>query len=139
MGQDPGEVGAQRVEDAQDKTPEQLRAEIEDTREDLGETVEALAAKTDVKSRARARADEVKTTALRKKDELLAKAKQSTPATGNSAATNANADSRPAGATAAPNAAVEQVKGLAQDNPVPTAALAAFIGGVAVGRMIGRR
>jgi hypothetical protein len=34
---------------------------------------------------------------------------------------------------------MEQLKGLAQDNPIPTAALAAFVGGVAVGRLIGRR
>jgi len=33
--------------------PQQLRAEIEQTRADLGETVEALAAKTDVKARAK--------------------------------------------------------------------------------------
>ncbi|WP_433363259.1 DUF3618 domain-containing protein [Actinoplanes sp. CA-142083] len=33
--------------------PQQLRAEIEQTRADLGETVEALAAKTDIKSRAK--------------------------------------------------------------------------------------
>ncbi|BCJ47423.1 hypothetical protein GCM10010168_17810 [Actinoplanes ianthinogenes] len=33
--------------------PDQLRAEIEQTRAELGETVEALAAKTDVKARVR--------------------------------------------------------------------------------------
>jgi hypothetical protein len=89
-----------------------------------------LAAKTDVKTLARAKADEVKATALRKKDELLAKAKQSTPAGGSSAAVGTTADS-PAATTGTPNAAVEQLKGLAEENPVPTAALAAFIGGVA--------
>jgi ABC-type transporter Mla subunit MlaD len=35
----------------QQKTPEELREEIADTRENLGETVEQLAAKTDVKAR----------------------------------------------------------------------------------------
>jgi Protein of unknown function (DUF3618) len=39
---------------------EQLRGEIEDLREDLGDTAAALAAKTDVKARARERADELK-------------------------------------------------------------------------------
>jgi hypothetical protein len=139
MGQDPGEVGAQRVGDTQDKTPEQLRAEIEDTRENLGETVEALAAKTDLKTRARAKADDVKDTALQKKDELLAKAKQSTPSHDRSPAPGTTGDSPTAGPTQAPNAAMEQLKGLAQDNPIPTAALAAFVGGVAFGRLIGRR
>ena len=37
--------------------PEQLRLEIERTREQLGETVEALVAKADVKARARERAE----------------------------------------------------------------------------------
>jgi ElaB/YqjD/DUF883 family membrane-anchored ribosome-binding protein len=40
--------------------PEQLRAEIEDTRRELGETVAALSAKTDVKARARARLAELR-------------------------------------------------------------------------------
>jgi cobalamin biosynthesis Mg chelatase CobN len=38
---------------------EELRAEIEQTREQLGQTVEQLAAKTDVKARARAKAAEL--------------------------------------------------------------------------------
>jgi hypothetical protein len=139
MGQDPGEVGAQRVGDTQGRTPEQLRAEIEETRQDLGETVEALAAKTDVKTRARAKADEVKTTALQRKDELLAKAKQSTPAHDRSPVAGTTGDAPTASPTQVPNAAIEQLKGLAQDNPIPAAALAAFVGGVAFGRLIGRR
>ena len=39
--------------------PEQLRLEIERTREQLGETVEALVAKTDVKARAREQAEQL--------------------------------------------------------------------------------
>ncbi|GAA3350890.1 hypothetical protein GCM10020358_78500 [Amorphoplanes nipponensis] len=47
-------------------TPAELRAEIAQTRADLGETAAALAAKTDVKARVRARAAGVagQTTAL---------------------------------------------------------------------------
>ena len=71
MGQDPGEVGTQQLDDESQKTPEQLRAEIEETRENLGDTVEALAAKTDIKTRARERADELKSSAILKKEELL--------------------------------------------------------------------
>lgn len=37
-----------------------VRAEVEQTREELGETVEALASKADVKSRAQEKADEVR-------------------------------------------------------------------------------
>lgn len=42
------------------KTPAQIRAEIDQTREELGDTVEALAEKTDVKAQARAKVDDVK-------------------------------------------------------------------------------
>ncbi len=44
--------------------PQQIREDIEQTREELGETVEALAAKTDVKAQARAKVDETKQRAL---------------------------------------------------------------------------
>jgi MYXO-CTERM domain-containing protein len=37
-----------------DRTPEQIRAEIDSTRRELGDTVEALAEKTDVKAKAQA-------------------------------------------------------------------------------------
>ena len=53
------------------RSPEEIRADIEQTREEVGDTVEALAAKSDVKARARERVDEVK-----------AKAKASTPESG---------------------------------------------------------
>ena len=49
--------------------PDQLRGEIADVREDLGDTVEALAAKTDVKAQAREKVDEQKTRAQAKFDE----------------------------------------------------------------------
>ena len=42
--------------DEQPRSPEQIQADIEQTREQVGDTVEALAAKTDVKARARDRA-----------------------------------------------------------------------------------
>jgi hypothetical protein len=143
MAEDPREVGAQQLEDEEDKSADQLRAEIEETREDLGDTVEALAAKTDVKTRARARADELKRTALAKKDELVAKATNAGPVGGKEGHTTAASDS-PAGATSREGGGgvgpvLEQLKGKARDNPVPTAALAAFVGGVAFGRLIGRR
>ena len=40
--------------------PEEIQQEIEQTREHLGQTVEELAAKADVKARARAKATELK-------------------------------------------------------------------------------
>lgn len=48
------------------RSPEQIQADIDRTRRDLGDTVEALAEKSDVKQRAHDRMDEVK-------DELRAK------------------------------------------------------------------
>lgn len=42
------------------RTPEQIRAEIDATREELGDTVEALAEKTDVKAHAQAKIEEVR-------------------------------------------------------------------------------
>jgi uncharacterized protein (TIGR03382 family) len=42
------------------RTPEQIEAEIEATREELGETVSALAEKTDIKGQAQHRLEETK-------------------------------------------------------------------------------
>ena len=52
MGEDPGKAGA--------VTADELRRDIEQTREELGDTAAALGAKADVKSRAKERADEIK-------------------------------------------------------------------------------
>ena len=42
------------------RSPEEIRADIEDTREGLGDTVEQLAAKTDIKGQAKAKVESVK-------------------------------------------------------------------------------
>ena len=138
MGEVPREVGPQQLDDSQ-KTPEQLRTEIDETREDLGDTVEALAAKTDVKTRARERADELKSSALHKKDELLSKVKPSS-SDGDATAVAGEPTGSPAGGARSVDAkaTARRVKTMAQENPVPTAALAAFIGGAAFGRLISR-
>lgn len=67
--------GSQAVENAgrDERTEEELRRDIAATREELGETVAALAEKSDVKAQARQRAEHIKQTALGKKDELLGK------------------------------------------------------------------
>ncbi len=135
MGQDPGEVGAQQLDDDSQKSPEQLRAEIEETREDLGDTVEALAAKTDVKTRARERAEELKRSALLKRDELLSKVKRSSPAgeEGPPAAEPLDGAS-----TGGRTVTVGQLKDVVRENPVATAAFAAFVGGIACARLLRR-
>jgi hypothetical protein len=117
MGQDPREGQPQQLTDDQ-KSSEELRAEIEDVREDLGDTAAALAAKTDVKTRAREKADELKRAANEKKDALLSKSGRSSSGGG--------------------SAALTQARTKAKENPVIVAAVGALLGGFALGRLTRR-
>jgi Protein of unknown function (DUF3618) len=99
--------------------PAELRADIERTRLDLGDTVAALAEKTDVKTRAKDKVEEVRHAVNDKREHLMGRARESTPESAGSAAV--------------------QVREKAQANPVPTAALAAFAGGFVLGRTTKRR
>jgi hypothetical protein len=119
MGQDPGQGQSQLTDDQ--KSPEELRAEIEEVREDLGDTAAALAAKTDFKTRAREKADELKRTAAGKKDELLSKA-----------------GPPPSDGTSAGPGALTRARTTARQNPVLVAAVGALIGGFAIGRLTRR-
>ena len=47
---------------SESQTPDEIRAEIEQTRSDLGETVDALTNKVDVKAQARQKVESVKST-----------------------------------------------------------------------------
>jgi hypothetical protein len=58
-------------------TAEELHQEIEQTRQRLGETVDELAAKTDVKARARAKAAEAKVLTRAKAAELSRRVRRS--------------------------------------------------------------
>ncbi len=99
---------------SQDKSPEELRQDIEETRQQLGDTVEALAEKTDVKAQAKRRIDSLKGTARQKQEQAKAKAKAAAP------------ESAGAGA--------QQVVGAAKQNPVPVATAGAFVAGFLLGR-----
>jgi hypothetical protein len=123
MGQDESQVGA-RVAGEQ-KDPEAIRREIEETRQDLGDTAAALAAKTDVKTRAKEKVAGIKQTVTEKKESLGSNG--SAAGDGPSPAPQAQA-----------SAAVTQVKTKAQENPIPAAALAAFVCGVLFGRITKR-
>jgi ElaB/YqjD/DUF883 family membrane-anchored ribosome-binding protein len=101
-------------EQSSDKSPEELRRDIDETREQLGDTVEALAEKTDVKAQAKQRVDAVKDSARQKQEEVKAKAKAATPETASSGA--------------------QQLVGAAKQNPLPVAAVGAFVAGVLLGR-----
>jgi hypothetical protein len=59
-----------------ERSPEQIRADIDKTREELGDTVEALAGKTDVKAQANAKVEEVKAAAPESPQEAQAMVKQ---------------------------------------------------------------
>jgi chromosome segregation ATPase len=107
------------AENSPQKSPEELREEIDQTREQLGDTVEALAAKTDVKSQARERIAAVKESAQQRKDDLMTRAKQATP------------DSAGAGA--------QELTSTVQRKPVPFAAAGAFTAGLLVGWSLRRR
>jgi hypothetical protein len=121
MGEEQGAVStsvdAQRGA-GEPESPEQLRDEIEQTREELGDTVAALADKTDVKGRAKERVAEVKQTVAEKREDVMGRARESSPDGATSAAV--------------------QIKDKAQQNPLPVAALAAFMGGFLAGRITGR-
>jgi hypothetical protein len=98
------------TDETEDRTPAQVQAEIEETRAELGDTVEALVAKTDVKGQAKqavtdakatvvGKAADVKQTVAGKKDEVTAAVQETAPEsvgeTGRRAVTLAQ-DNRPA-------------------------------------------
>jgi ElaB/YqjD/DUF883 family membrane-anchored ribosome-binding protein len=102
-----------------DRSPEEIRADIEETREEVGDTVEALAAKTDVKGQAQQRIADVKQNLHDKREELTAKAKSSSPP--------------------AAQQGGQKLVAKVQDNPTPYAIGGAAVAGLLIGRLIGRR
>jgi ElaB/YqjD/DUF883 family membrane-anchored ribosome-binding protein len=119
MDQGQGQERARQLSDDPDRVAE-LRTEIEDVRADLGDTVEALAAKTDVKARAREKAEALK-----------AKAASAMPSSGGDSAGGG-------GVASGASSGLTQARTWARQNPVPTAALGAAIGGFLIGRMTKR-
>jgi hypothetical protein len=103
---------------SEQRSPEEIQRDIEQTREQLGDTAAAVAEKADVKSQAKAKADEIKAKAQAKKDELGAKAKEASP------------ESASAGA--------QQVAAKAQQNPLPFAVGGALVLGFLIGRITSR-
>jgi hypothetical protein len=112
MGEDPGTTGAPVATDSKD--PEQIREEIEATRQELGDTVEAVAYKADVKARLRDKIGSTRDSAAVK----LGMARAASPASVASGAT--------------------QVSQKARENPVPLGVAGAFLGGFLIGRLTKR-
>jgi ElaB/YqjD/DUF883 family membrane-anchored ribosome-binding protein len=98
--------------------PEQIREEIEATRQELGDTVAALAQKADVKAQAKQKIEDAKASVSEKKDELFGKAREASPESASTAAS--------------------EVTRKARDNPLPVAAAGAFVIGFLAGRISAR-
>jgi len=96
-----------------ERTPEEIQADIERTRRELGDTAEALAAKADVKGQAKAKVNEVRQTARAKTDVAFGKIKDTSPESA--------------------NAGAQQVSSAAQENPLPFVAAGSFAAGILVG------
>jgi ElaB/YqjD/DUF883 family membrane-anchored ribosome-binding protein len=91
-----------------DPTPAEIRQEIEETRAAMGDTVETLAEKTDVKAQAKAKVDDLKSQAQAKTDEAKAKAKDL-------------GDKAKEAAPESPQEGVQQAQALVKENPKPAA------------------
>jgi ElaB/YqjD/DUF883 family membrane-anchored ribosome-binding protein len=110
MGKDQSPDGAAVIDEPQ----EEIRREIAQTREELGETVATLAQKADVKAHIKHKVDHTKSSIGQKKNELTQKAGHASP-------------------QAATSAASSMWHG-ARENPLGVAAVAAFLIGILLGR-----
>jgi ElaB/YqjD/DUF883 family membrane-anchored ribosome-binding protein len=115
MGQDPGTESTAVTESSD---PEEIRGQIEATREELGDTVEALAESADVKAQAKQKLEGTKASVSEKKEQLLGKAKETSPDTAVSAASQASQSAR--------------------EKPLPLAVAGAFVAGFLAGRVLRR-
>ena len=104
-------------DEAETKSPDEIREEIKQTREELGDTVEALGAKSDVKGQAKAKVEEVKGNVKESVSDFGAKAKEATPA---SAASSG-----------------EQLIAKVKANPAPVALAGALLLGYLIGKRAG--
>jgi len=95
------------------RSVEQIERDIEVTRADMGDTVEALAEKTDVKAQEKVTAAKTKVTET--KEDLLGKAQAASPESARTAAA--------------------QVQQKTRENPLPVAVGAAVLVGFVLGRL----
>ena len=101
------------------RNPDQIQTDIEQTREELADTAAALAQKADVKARAHDKVDEVKAKVTGKVDSIKGSASEKTPDSAAGAAQSVNKKVR--------------------ENPIPTAAVSAALLGFALGYISARR
>jgi len=116
------------------RTPDEIRSEIDQTREELAETAAALAYKTDVKARAHDRVDEIKSTVTERVDGIKE------TVTGRAGEVkDAATEATPQGAADAVSSAATSATETARRNPLPVAVIAAALAGLALGYVIARR
>ena len=134
-----GNPGTQSA--AGQRSPEEIQAEIEQTREELGETVAEIADKADVKKQAKRKVNETKAKVAAKKDEVKQRAAAQKEAAGVKLKKVAPEPAQEGAQQAAqtPHQVTGRASQAARENPVPTAALGAFVAGLAIGLMLGRR
>jgi len=116
------------------RTPDEIRRDIERTREELGQTAAALATKADVKARAHDKLDETRARFSRQVQDTRAKV----------SVTAGSAREKAAGATpetvqGGARQAVARARTTVQARPIPSAAVAGVVGGLLLGWMLGRR
>jgi lysozyme family protein len=119
---------------AADRTPDEIRADIEHTREELADTAAALAEKADVKARAHEKVEETKARFTHKVDDAKAKV-TGTADTAKQKAADATPESVASGAQQAAGTATTKAK----QNPIPVSLVAGFAAGVVVGWIVWSR
>ncbi len=110
-----------------EKSPAEIRAEIDRTREELGDTVEALAEKTDVKAQAKAKVEDVKSQAKAKVEDVRSIA-QAAAEEAREKAKDAKPES--------PQDGVQQAQALVKQNPKPFAIAGALVVGFVLWRLL---
>ncbi|HET6510119.1 MAG TPA: DUF3618 domain-containing protein [Baekduia sp.] len=116
------------------RTPEEIRAAIEHTREELADTAAALAEKADVKTRAHEKVEETRARFNHKVEETRARVTAGA-GSARSRASGATPESVADGAQQAAGTATTKAK----ENPIPVALAAGFAAGLVIGRAAGAR
>src|SRR5688572_15089083 len=116
-------------DETEQKSPGEIQAEIDATREDLGDTVAAVADKTDIKKQAKAKLSEAKESVGAKTDQAKSKVAETTDSLSDRAQ-EATPESAAAGA--------QQAQQFAKENPVPLAIAGAFLAGFALAKLLSR-
>jgi ElaB/YqjD/DUF883 family membrane-anchored ribosome-binding protein len=117
MGEEP-RTGGTQVTDQGTREPAEIRSDIEATRRELGDTVETLAAKADVKAQAQKKVARVRQSVDARRRKLMGKVRQATPDSAGSAASGAATKAR--------------------ENPVSIGLVGAFVVGLLIGRLLSR-